>query len=67
MPFLGFPGVAKTIFFVIVGLTLTVIGYLFGSECEKCDTGEKNINTQNDVEKKEILSSSDSSVMNNNT
>jgi flagellar biosynthesis component FlhA len=42
MPFLGFPGGAKTIFFVFVGLLLAVIGYVLETECEKCTVGKKN-------------------------
>ncbi len=67
MPFLGFPGVAKTIFFVIVGLTLVVIGYLLGTECGKCNTEEKNIDTQNEIEEKKASSSINNSVINDNT
>ncbi len=67
MPFLGFPGTAETIFSIIAGLALVSIGYLLESECEKCEMGEKNINAQKAAEKKETLSSSNSSDMNNNT
>jgi len=67
VPFLGFPGAVETIFFVIAGLVFVVIGYLLESECEKCDTGDKDINMQDEIEKKETLSSSNSSNMNNNT
>ena len=67
VPFLGFPGTAKTIFFVIAGLAFAIIGYLLETECEKCDMAERNINTQADEEKKDTSVSVDDSLMNDNT
>ncbi len=71
MPFLGFPGTAKAVFFVIAGLVFAIIGYLLQTECEKCEVEEKNINTKarvsSDAEENEVHSLADKSIVNDNT
>ena len=68
MPFLGFPGGAKTIFFVFAGLLLAVMGYVLEIECEKCITVEKD--KEKDIKKQDNQETStpvDESIVDSNT
>ncbi len=64
MPFLGFPGDVKTIFFVIVGLALAVMGYVLEVECKKCINRKQNIENK---ENQETTTPVGRSIMSNNT
>lgn len=41
MPFLGFPGTAKTIFFVLAGIAIALIAYVGEIGCDTCRAEEK--------------------------